>query len=364
MTLVSKRLDLERLRWPVLGLLATFAVAAVLNATRAVSPEHGLIVLLGVVLVVAWWGGFATGIAATVAALVVTAYAMPPINSIRIASWRDAVYLGLAAIQGLLISQLCGRLRRHRLAHRAMLAEMAELTRRADCDRRRLADVHYDLQSLQAAIPLRIGPALDSVHQARAALSANGGCVQAAEAIQKLTAAEQQVAAFAKALEDYSHIPTPHSGEPVLSARVLTDAIRAAEQAASKDSVRFEFPEQLPAVEMRENDLLRIFSEVLSNAIRYQSNGAPVVRIQCARQRHCWVFSISDQGPGMIPLRASRAFVLFGGDDPEHLGVGLAIARRIVRSYGGEMWIESRQTLGSTVHFTIPLPPSYPASST
>jgi hypothetical protein len=27
-----------------------------------------------------------------------------------------------------------------------MLAEMAELTRRADCDRRRLADVHYDLQ--------------------------------------------------------------------------------------------------------------------------------------------------------------------------------------------------------------------------
>jgi signal transduction histidine kinase len=56
----------------------------------------------------------------------------------------------------------------------------------------------------------------------------------------------------------------------------------------------------------------------------------------------------------MIPLRASRAFVLFGGDDPEHLGVGLAIARRIVRSYGGEMWIESRQALGSTVHFTIP----------
>jgi hypothetical protein len=61
MTLVSKRLDLERLRWPVLGLLATFAVAAVLNATRAVSPEHGLIVLLGVVLVVAWWGGLTRG---------------------------------------------------------------------------------------------------------------------------------------------------------------------------------------------------------------------------------------------------------------------------------------------------------------
>jgi signal transduction histidine kinase len=118
--------------------------------------------------------------------------------------------------------------------------------------------------------------------------------------------------------------------------------------------VRFEFPEQLPAVEMRENDLLRVFSEVLSNAIRYQSTGVPLVRVQCVRQRHCWVFSISDQGPGMIPLRASRAFVLFGGDDPKHLGVGLAIARRIVRSYGGEMWIESRQALGSTVHFTIP----------
>ena len=354
MTVVSKRLDLERLRWPVMGLLTTLAVAAALNATRAVTPEHGLIVLLGVVMIAAWWGGFSTGVAATVTALLVTAYAMPPINSLRIASWRDAIYLGLAAIQGLLISQLCGRLRRHRLAHRAMLAEMAELTRRADCDRRRLADVHYDLQSLQAAIPLRIGPALDSVHQARAALSANGACVQAAEAIQKLTAAEQQVAAFAKALEDYSHIPTPHSGEPVSSGRVLAAAIRAAEQAASKGSVRFELPEHLPAVEVRENDLLRVFTEVLSNAIRFHSGNVPLVRVQSTRQRNCWVFSISDTGPGMIPLRASRAFVLFGGGDPDRLGVGLAISRRIVRSYGGEMWIESRQALGSTIHFTIP----------
>jgi K+-sensing histidine kinase KdpD len=354
MTLVSKGLDLERLRWPVLGLLATFAVAAVLNATRAVTPEHGLIVLLGVVMIAAWWGGFSTGVAATVTALLVTAYAMPPINSLRIASWRDAIYLGLAAIQGLLISQLCGRLRRHRLGHRAMLAEMVELSRRADSDRRRLADMHDDLQRLQAAIPLRIGPALDSVHQARAVLSANGACVQAVDAIQKLTAAEQQVAAFAKALEDYSHVPAAHTGEPIPSARVLTAAIRAAEQAASKDSVRFVFPEHLPAVEMRENDLLRVFTEVLSNAIRYQSQDAPLVRIHSARQRNCWVFSISDQGPGMIPLRASRAFVLFGGDDPDRLGVGLAISRRIVRSYGGEMWIESRQALGSTVYFTIP----------
>jgi K+-sensing histidine kinase KdpD len=354
MTLVSKWLDLERLRWPVLGLLATFAVAAGLNATRAVTPEHGLIVLLGVVLIVAWWGGFSTGVAATITALLVTAYVMPPINSFRIASWRDAIYLALAAIQGLLISQLCGRLRRHRLAHRAMLAEMAELSRRADCDRRRLADAQDDLQSLQAAIPLRIGPALDSVHQARAVLSANGACVQSVVAIQKLNAAEQQVAAFAKALEEYSYVPAPHSGEPVPSGRVLTAAMRATEQNASKAPVRFELPVHLPAVEIRENDLLRVFTEILCNAVRFQSGDVPLVRIQCARQRNCWVFSISDTGPGMIPLRASRAFVLFGGDDPEHLGVGLAIARRIVRSYGGEMWIESRQALGSTVHFTIP----------
>ncbi len=350
MTIVWKRLDLDRLRWPVLSLLITLAVATALNSIGWVTPQDGLIVLLGVVLIAAWCGGFGTGVTATVAALLFTAYVMPPINSFRIASTRDAIYLGVAAVQGLLISQLCGRLRRHRLAHRAMRSELAELGRRAECDRRRLADLHDDLQRLQTAIPQRVGPALDSVYQARSALSASGTCVQAAEAIDKLASAEQQVAAFVKALEEYSRVHSSVSVEAVASGKVLSAAIRATEASAP---ARFEIPERLPTVEIRENDLLRIFTEILSNAVRFQL-GTQLVKIACTRQRNCWVFSISDNGPGMIPLRASRAFVLFGSDDPDRLGVGLAISRRIVRSYGGEMWIESRQSLGSTVHFTIP----------
>jgi K+-sensing histidine kinase KdpD len=316
---------------------------------------HALFILLGVVLMGAWWGGFTTGITATVATLLVTAWFMPPMNSLRIESSRDEIYLGLAALEGLLISQFCARLRRYRVAHRVLVADLAALHRRADLDRRRLHDLEDDLHRLEEAIPLRVGPALDGLHQARTDLR-NSGCVAQAQLSAQLERAERQVSEFVRALEEYAGFHSTAVTELVPSARVIDRAVSA--MAGRGPAPEITLPEKMPAVAMREADLLRVFTELLANAAKCERpRETPQVRIECRRQRMCWVFSVTDQGTGMIPLKASRAFLLFGSEQPERLGVGLAICRRIVRAYGGEMWIESRQALGCTVYFTIPLPP-------
>ena len=77
-------------------------------------------------------------------------------------------------------------------------------------------------------------------------------------------------------------------------------------------------------------------------------------------------FSVSDTGPGIPVAEQTRIFLPFqrgragrqGGADG--VGVGLAIARQLVRLMGGELELNSRPGQGSTFAFEIPALPAAP----
>ncbi len=73
--------------------------------------------------------------------------------------------------------------------------------------------------------------------------------------------------------------------------------------------------------------------------------------------------SVSDTGIGIRKVDLGRLFEPFerlenplarqaGGT-----GLGLAISKKFVELHGGQMWVESRESLGSTFHFTLPAAP-------
>ncbi len=69
--------------------------------------------------------------------------------------------------------------------------------------------------------------------------------------------------------------------------------------------------------------------------------------------------SVADTGPGIPPEYHQEIFNEFYKVNPvrgesEGLGLGLAIARRLLRAHGGKIWVESDQ--GSGTKFTILLP--------
>ena len=77
--------------------------------------------------------------------------------------------------------------------------------------------------------------------------------------------------------------------------------------------------------------------------------------------------SVSDTGPGISPEYHSEIFDDFfrlpGSEAAEGMGLGLAIARRLVHGMGGKIWVESETGAGCKFSFLIPLNPILNSSS-
>ncbi|MFY9561403.1 MAG: HAMP domain-containing sensor histidine kinase [Terriglobales bacterium] len=77
--------------------------------------------------------------------------------------------------------------------------------------------------------------------------------------------------------------------------------------------------------------------------------------------------SVSDTGPGIPPEYHQEIFDDFfrmpGSEASEGMGLGLAIARRLVQGMGGKIWVESEPGAGCKFSFLIPLKPILSTSS-
>src|SRR5262249_11959283 len=64
---------------------------------------------------------------------------------------------------------------------------------------------------------------------------------------------------------------------------------------------------------------------------------------------------IEDSGPGIAPEKVAQIFEPFFTTKESGMGMGLSIARTIVKSYDGEIWAENRRGVGAVLRFRLPL---------
>jgi len=71
--------------------------------------------------------------------------------------------------------------------------------------------------------------------------------------------------------------------------------------------------------------------------------------------------SVADTGPGIRPEFHMEIFDDFfrlpGSESAEGMGLGLAIARRLLQGMGGKIWVESEPGAGCKFSFLIPMKP-------
>jgi len=116
----------------------------------------------------------------------------------------------------------------------------------------------------------------------------------------------------------------------------------------------------LPPVQGIHSQVVQVFQNLVSNALKFHGGGAPRVEIDAVAEGASWHFRVRDQGIGIDPQYFDRIFQLFqrlhGHERFEGTGIGLAITKRLVERLGGRIWVESAPGAGATFHFTLPAP--------
>jgi signal transduction histidine kinase len=119
-------------------------------------------------------------------------------------------------------------------------------------------------------------------------------------------------------------------------------------------AIEIESSDPLPA-SGEERAVIQILVNLIVNAIHHSSDGA-AVRLEFARKAGTASVTVSDQGPGIAAADQERIFERFeqahrreGGT-----GLGLAISRRLARSMGGDVILDSAP--GEGARFTLTLP--------
>ncbi len=83
-----------------------------------------------------------------------------------------------------------------------------------------------------------------------------------------------------------------------------------------------------------------------------------VLRVVTRRSNGSIQVSVSDNGIGLDPDTAERAFEAFFTTKATGIGMGLSICRSIIEAHGGHIWVTTEKGTGSTFNFTLPPPPS------
>jgi signal transduction histidine kinase len=114
----------------------------------------------------------------------------------------------------------------------------------------------------------------------------------------------------------------------------------------------------LPEIQGHHSNLMRLFQNLIGNAIKYRGNKTPEVKIAGADLGQHYQISVHDNGIGIAPEFHQDIFKVFKrlhtAKEYSGSGIGLAVCKKIVELHGGKIWVDSEKDKGSIFYIRLP----------
>jgi signal transduction histidine kinase len=195
---------------------------------------------------------------------------------------------------------------------------------------------------------------------------------EAEKAAQVRAMMERQLAHLVRLIDDLMDVSRISRGKIELRPHAI-DLSEIAQQAvelsqpvidAGRHALDCSFGDAPLIVNADSTRLAQVISNLLNNAAKYTPAGGAIA-LRLRREGGCAVVEVADNGVGLAPDMLARVFGMFTQVDPEAenarsgLGIGLALARRLVELHGGEIAAAS-EGKGRGATFTVRLPLAAP----
>ncbi len=345
------------------SLLLAVAVFALARFSNSLNLATIALALMLVVMLVAVASGRGPALLiATLAGLAFNFFFIQPYHSFRIQDVEDTVAFIAFLITAIIVGQLSSRLemrvlqtevqqRKLEAAHEVVTAQAAEAEtlRRSEQLKTALLDaVTHDLRtpltSIKAAVTTVRNPSLpEDVRQ---------------ELYEVIEQESDRLDRFIGGMMDLARLEAGDihlESSEVSVDEVVEDALARAEPLLSGHQVEVQVSSPTLRLQADPRLISQVLFTLLDNAAKNSPKGTRIW-IAANENEGRVTLTVIDEGPGVPePLREQVFEKFFRVGERSGYGVGLAVARGIVRAHHGRIWIESgADGRGAAVHFEIP----------
>ncbi len=376
----------ETLRKPLVGYLA--GVTGVLLVALALWPFYphvrsltaGNLLLVVVLIVALVWGMAPALMTSVIGALYLNFFFVPPLMKFdfHVDGTEDLIGLATFLITSITVGQLSFRSQQRTREVEQLYSELSaafdrasqlEGVRQSEQFKSALLDtVTHDLRtpltSIKAAASTLIGARDQSVRRAPAKTPDD-------ELLEIIVKQSDVLNRFIEGMIELAEIETSQERN-IEGCRttpldeIIIAALARADEALTNHTIEVQCDEHLTTIG-HSKAIAQILFSLLENAGKYAPPATTVWVLASRDESNGLCVAVEDEGPGIPPALRDKVFdKFFRGDAADQrvahrprvpgLGLGLAIARRIVDSEGGKIWVEERSDGKAGARFVVTLP--------